>query len=246
MFTLAAVAASAVGYVKTYSRVTEPTSFRSFSVDATGKAISVPDVAKFTFSVITEGGKDVAALQKTNTDQTNAAISYLKDQGVAVKDIKTAGYNINPRYQYYPCSNTSPCRAPDITGYSVNQSVEVKVRDFGKAGTVLSGVVSNGANSVSGLTFTTDDPTAVEDDARADAIKKAQVKAESIAKAGGFTLGRLLSINESSDGSSQPPYPYAYGLGGSNDAAVQKVSAPTIEPGSQEVNVSVSLQYEIR
>ncbi|MFA5954027.1 MAG: SIMPL domain-containing protein [Patescibacteria group bacterium] len=246
ILSLLAVSVGVIGYVKTYSRVSEPTSFRSFSVNATGKAVAVPDVAKFTFSVITEGGKDVADLQKKNTEKTNATISYLKEQGLDAKDIRTSGYNIYPRYQYYPCNGVGPCKAPDITGYSVSQSVEVKVRDFSKAGTVLSGVVSKGANSVSDLNFTTDDPTAVQDEARAEAIQKAKVKAESIAKAGGFRIGRLLSIDESNGGNT--PQPYAYGMGGGvgGGGADKVAAAPTIEPGTQDVNVTVNLQYEIK
>ncbi|MFA7286680.1 MAG: SIMPL domain-containing protein [Patescibacteria group bacterium] len=245
-FTLAAVAVSALAYVKTYSRAAEPTSFRSFSVSGDGKAVVVPDVAEFSFTVITEGKDDVAVLQTKNTEKTNAAIDYLKAQGVDKKDIRTQGYNVSPSYQYYPCTGVAPCPPPSIVGYTVSQSVGVKVHDFAKAGTLLSGVVANGANSVSGLQFTVDDPTASENEARAEAFAKAQAKAKDIAEAGNFRLGRLLSVSEGTSG--QPPvYPLAYG--GERDMMAETKAAvptPTIEPGSQEVNISVTLQYEIR
>ena len=133
---------------------------------------------------------------------------------------------------------------PTIVGYTVTQNLDVKVRDFSKIGDILSGVVSNGANSVSSLNFTIDDPTSVQAEARAQAIQKAEAQAQEIASEAGFSVGRLLSINASNN-TVQPMYDYAktMSVGSAGGAAVP---APTIEPGSNEVNVSVTLQYEIK
>lgn len=236
-----ALSYAAVSYVRTYSQAIEPSSFRSFSVTADAKVVAIPDVAAFTFSVITEGGTNVTALQTMNVEKTNKVIAYVKSQGVADKDIRTENYSVEPRYQYYGCE-TGPCPPPVIVGYTVRQSLSVKVRDFAKAGDILGGAVTNGANSVSSLNFTIDDPTAVENEARAEAIAKAKEKARAIAEAGNFSVGRLLSIDEGRGVFPQPLYLEAYGRGG---ADVVK-SAPSIEPGSQDVRVTVTLRYEIR
>ncbi len=244
------LALSAVAYVRTYSRMVEPGGYRSFSVSGDGKAVAVPDIAEFNFSVISEGGADLAALQKSNTDKVNKAIAYIKSQGVADKDIKTAGYNVSPRYQNTNCGYrgyAETCPPPEIVGYTVQQTVTVKARDFAKVGTMLAGAVENGANTVSQLNFTVDDPTEVQNEARAEAIDKAKAKAESIARAGDFKLGRLISINENG----MYPMPMydkamsavAYGMGGAG--AVSNQVAPSIQPGSEEVTVSVMLTYEI-
>lgn len=245
---LALIAAyAAVSFVGAYSSSIEPTSYRSFAVTADGKAIAVPDIAEFTFSVVTEGGKDLSSLQSQNTASTNGAIDFVKSEGVDSKDIQTSGYSISPRYEYSNCgsySGSNVCPPPTIVGYTVTQSVDVKVRDFSKIGDILSGVVAKGANNVSSLNFTLDDPTSVEAEARAEAIKKAQVQADEIAKEGGFSVGRLLSIDESQN-MPQPVYynmsaKESYGLGGGPSAA------PSIEAGSEEVRVSVTLRYEIK
>lgn len=236
------VAYAAWSYARTYSQSVEPSSFRSFAVSAEGKVVAIPDVAAFSFSVVTEGGKDIGALQKKNTELANGAIAFVKDEGVAAKDIKTQTYRLEPRYQYYACK-TGACPPPEIVGYTITQSVAVKVRDFAKIGGLLSGVLENGANAVSDFQFTVDDPTAVQQEARAEAIAKAKVKAEEIADAAGFSVGRLLSIDEG--GGYQPMYSMAaesLGRGGGPSA----VPTPTIEPGSQEVTVNVTLRYEIR
>jgi len=246
---LIAFAYAAIVYVQAYSKSIEPSSFRSFSVTAQGKVIAIPDVAQFSFSVITQGGVDIASLQETNVRKVNDAIAFVKSSGVEDKDIKTLNFSLEPRYQYFSCpprpfgSEVEPCPPPEIVGYTVRQTVQVKVRDFDTIGDVVSGVVENGANSVSQLSFTIDDPDAKQAEARNEAIQKARQKAEDIAKAGGFSVGRLLSLQE---GGFYPSPIYRFesaqaGIGGASDA----IPAPTIEPGSQDVVVSVTLVYEI-
>jgi uncharacterized protein YggE len=181
-----------------YDRASEPTNFRSFTVSGDGKASSTPDIATFSFQVITEGGTDVAKLQKENTTKMNTAIDFVKKQGIEAKDIKTEQYSVNPKYQTIACDYTAGkvCPPAAIAGYTVQQSVTVKIRDFNMTGKLLSGVVESGANSVSEIQFSLDNLTGVENTARAEAIEKAKEKAKSIASAGGFTLGRLLEISE--------------------------------------------------
>lgn len=251
---------SAVSYVKTYSNAVEPGTYRSFSVTGEGKVVAVPDVAEFTFSVITQGGKDLSKLQQENTERVNRAIGFVKSKGVDAKDIKTQGYNLEPRYQNVICKQVPrpmpavesesytiidrTCPPPEIVGYTITQTVSVKVRDFTKIGELLAGAVSSGANSVSQLSFVIDDRAALENKAREEAIVKAQAKAKAIAKVGGFRLGKLISINEGWTGPISYARYEAFGKGG--DAMPMAAPAPSIEPGSQEVMVSVTLIYEIR
>lgn len=236
---------TAFGFLRSYSKSIEPSAFRSFSVEGKGKVVAIPDVAQFTFSVINEGGLDIAGLQKENTQKANSAIDFIKSKSVKKKDIKTQTYTVEPRYQRFSCprplpgSVAKPCPPPEIVGYTIRQSVLVKIRNFDTIGDIFAGVVKNGANSVSQLSFTIDDPAELENEARAKAIEQAKEKAKSIAKAGGFRLGRLLSIEEGFFG--QPIFRTL-------EARVADVSIPipTIEPGSQEVRINVTLRYEIR
>ena len=242
------LAISSLIFANIYSKSIEPSSYRSFSVSGEGKVVAIPDVAQFTFSVITEGGKDVGALQQENTQKANRAIALLKDNGVEDKDIRTAGYSLQPRYQYFSCpagknSSAKPCPPPEIIGYSLNQTVSVKIRDFEKAGEILSGVVQSGVNSVSELSFTLDDKTEIENQARQEAIANAISKAESIAQAGNFNLGKILSINENENYFPVFNQYKTLEIGESEDFAS---SAPVIEPGSQEVSIGVTINYEIR
>jgi len=240
--TLAVFSLSAIVYVASFAKASQPSSYRSFSVSGEGTVTVSPDIAQFSFGVTTQGGLNLGALQSQNAQDVNAAIAFVKEQGVEDKDITTKGYYVEPRYQYYSCSNGSNvCPPPDITGYTVSQQVQVKVRDFTKLTGLLSGVVVNGANNVSQLSFTVEDRTQVQNTAREEAVQKAQEKAQAIAEATGFSIGKLLSIEEG--GASVPPYYFAEtadGRGGIGGAV------STIEPGSQDVTVTVTLQYEIR
>ena len=75
-------------YVDFYSKSIQPSSFRSFSVTADDKVVAIPDVAQFNFSVIVQGGKDIASLQKENTEKTNKAIGFLKSQGINERTLR--------------------------------------------------------------------------------------------------------------------------------------------------------------
>lgn len=232
---------AAVKYVNAFDKSIQPTSFRSFSVSGEGKVVSVPDIAQFSFGVVTEGNLDIAKLQTDNTSKVNKAIDFVKAQGVAKEDISTESYNLSPRYQYSTCTDNGVCPPAKIVGYTITQSVSVKIRDFAKISPILQGVVESGANSVGSLNFTTDDPSKVQDEARAKAIAQAKTKAESVAEAAGVGLGKLLSIVEGSN----TPIPYYRDYAMESVKSMAGAPAPTIEPGSQDTTVTVTLTYEM-
>lgn len=239
---LALIALAAVMASYQYKESVENTyPTRTFSVDGSGDVDTTPDLATFSATVTTDGGKDVAEVQGANTEKMNRINAYLKEQGVDKDDLKTSQYNLSPRYSYNPCTAGS-CPAPTITGYNLTQTLEVKVRESSKLGSLLSGVVENGANSVSEVRFTVDDDTAARDEARAEAIAEAKKKAKTLAKTAGFRLGKLVSLYENTN----PVMPY-YGMGGDMEMSVKAVSAPpVIESGTQNTKVQVTLTYEIK
>lgn len=231
---------ASVGYVSNQPDYSE----RSFSVEGKGEAVAVPDIGVFTFSVLTEGGTNLTALQEQNSQKSNAAIEYLKGQGVDKEDIKTQDYSVSPRYSYSRCfSGDDECGPPEIIGYSIWHSVSVKVRELENVGKLLSGVVENGANNVSQLTLSVDDSTALENEARAEAIKEAKEKAKAIAKAGGFRLGKLIYLSEVQPYYGQPYAVDGYAKGGMGGA---EIAIPSIEPGSEKITITVQLTYEIK
>ena len=213
------------------------------SVSGYGEAFGAADIATFSFSVVSEKST-VAAAQTDATNKINAITKYIKDAGVAEKDIQTTDYSVYPQYEYnqivcvsYPC----PSGRQVLKGYQVRQTTTIKVRDLAKAGELLTGVGGKGATEMSGLQFTFDDPNKLQNDARGKAISDAKAKADQLAKQLGVSLVRVVSFNENGGGYPGPMYTKAVGMGGD---AVQ--SAPEISVGQNKVSSSVSITYEIR
>jgi len=215
------------------------------TVRGVGEALATPNIATFSFTV-REEAKDVASAQQKSSEKSNKAIAYLKEKGIEEGDIKTEGYNTNPKYDYsarVACSSTfCPPAKPVIVGYEVSESVSVKVRDMEKAGELLAGIASLSIGEVGGLSMTIDSPEALKISAKADAIAKAKIDAEATAKNLGLHLGRVVGFYE--ENTNGGDYPIAYG--GAMSAKVMEVSAPSIQPGEQKITSTVSITYEVK
>ncbi len=218
----------------------------TITVDGTGDAVAIPDIATFSFTV-TETAKAVVDAQKLATDKVNAALKAVRDGGVADKDIQTTSYNINPHYEYQNsvCTvNSCPPSKSVLTGYDVSQSTQVKVRDLSKAGALFASIGSLGVQNVNGLTFSVDKPDSVQAEARGKAITNAETKANTLASQLGVSIVRVVSFSENNGNIIRP---MAYGLGASDKAMMTSaVAAPEVSVGEQKVSSSVSITYEIR
>ncbi|OGZ96671.1 MAG: hypothetical protein A3J10_02065 [Candidatus Sungbacteria bacterium RIFCSPLOWO2_02_FULL_54_10] len=223
---------------------------RQFSVTGEGKVAVKPDLAVVTAGVVTQAAK-IGETQADNAKKSNAVLAFIKQQGVQEKDIKTIGYTISPRYEYYnspPCVSfpCPPQRPPEITGYEVRHTMEIKIRDFTKTDAILDGVVAAGANEVGSVSFTVDDPEKPRADARAEAIANAEEKARVLARSLGVRLGRATGFFENGGGYPMPMYAID-GKGGGFGGAMEAPSrAPEIAPGQQEIQSLVTITYEFR
>ena len=203
------------------------------SVQAEGKVTVSPDIALVTMGMISEADT-VAAAQTKNTEVMNNLIAKLKELGIADEDVQTGNYNINPLYDY----NQEEGRV--LKGYEVTQQAVVKIRDLSKASNVVSlaGVV--GANIVSGLSFEVDDAEAFKEKAGEEAIKKVLAKAEKLSNSLGVKIISVVSYNEYENGVGRyAMYDSAMGLGGGE-------AAPSIEPGSEDVVLTVNVTFGIK
>ncbi len=153
----------------------------TITLNGKGEAISVPNIATFSFGV-TETGKTVDEAQTKATTKVNTAVKALKDNGVADKDIKTTSYNINPHYDYTNgvCVAGGICQPGKsvLNGYDVSQTTEVKIRDLKKAGSLFTTIGALDVQNVNSLTFSIDDIDSVKATARKIAIDDAQQKAQ--------------------------------------------------------------------
>ena len=172
----------------------------------------------------------------------SASVTLPLPPGNPLGDTVTQTPTVSVKPEIQPA--TKVCPPPVIVGYTVSQSANVKVRDFAVIGDILSGATAQGANSVSGPNFDLDDPAPYQKTARDQAISRAKEKAQQIAEAGGFSLGRLITIDENVTSSND--YYGGYGKGGAVMDMAAPAAAPQVDPGTQRVSVEARLRYEIR
>lgn len=215
------------------------------SVSGEGEVIAVPDVARFTFAVEAEGA-DASAAQSSSAEQMNEILTYLREQGLLEADIQTTGYNLYPRWRFEervcPLGSFCPPGEQVQDGFTVSQSVAVKVRNLDVAGQLLSGVGERGATNLSGLNFTIDDMSALQAEARALAIADAQAKAKVLADSLGVKVTRLVGFYEDEGGYMPMPYNVSMDKMAMSEAAV----TPDIPVGEQETVRRVTLTYEVQ
>lgn len=204
----------------------------TFSVTGEGKVTVVPDIAITNLGVQTQG----ATAKQTQNDlnkKINAVSDAIKKLDIDEKDIQTTNYSIYPNYDYMD-------RFQKITGYNANATILVKVRDMDKINEVIDIATAQGANTIGGINFDIADRSKAEDEARQKAFQDAFKKAQQAAKIAGFQLGRVINYSENTG---NPPF---YPMPMIRSAITEKDAPTSIEPGSQEVTVTVTISYEIR
>ena len=217
----------------------------TITVSGEGEMVAVPDVGQFSFAVEAKGD-DAATAQSVSAEQINEILTYLIGEGVEEKDIKTESYNLFPRYRYEericPVGSFCPSGDPIMDGFTVSQSIQVKVRDLTEAGALIAGVGERGATNLRGLNFAVDDTSKMEADAQALAIADAQAKAVVLAQALGVRIERMTGFYAEENG----PMPY----GGVRDEMMLEAKsvmvAPEVPAGEQKMIKRVNVTFAVK
>jgi uncharacterized protein YggE len=194
----------------------------------------VPDLAIISAGVQTLQPTATAAIEE-NAAKMDRVRAALRRAGIEDKDIQTSSINLNPEYQY------DQNRPPHLTGYRASNTVNVKFRDLKRTGAILDALVAEGANTISGPNLTIDKPESALDEARAKAVANGRARAELYARALGMQVVRLLSVSESGGYAVPPPMPMVMMAQERGAAADTK-----IDPGTQQLQVSISMSFELR
>lgn len=207
---------------------------KTIMISAQGKVVLSPDIAKISFSVVSEGTNPKIVVEENNKKMNNA-IDSVKLLGVDEKDIKTIQYNLNPRYEYYEENKKT-----FISGYTLTQTVLVKVRDLNKTAEILAGLPNLGINKIGSISFGIDDPEKYLTEARNKAFEKVKNKAGEIAIKNNIKLGKIIDVSEYQD---FPQYSYKdY----ENIRMELSIPTPQIQPGTEEITSNVNITYEIK
>ena len=222
--------------VMTKQQLNTATTSNTVSFQGEGKVLAKPDVAKLSFSILTQAATSKAA-QDSNSTKSNEVTSFLKKQGVEDKDIKTTNYNIYPQQTYGINGGT-----PRITGYQVSQNFFITIRNLEQANKILEGVVAAGANQVDQLQFSIDKPEQLQAEAREKAIQDAKAKAKVLESQIGIDLGKIVNFQENISGMPMY-YDKMVSLDGRGGGSVPMPSLPT---GENEISIAVTITYQIK
>ncbi|MDP2659468.1 MAG: SIMPL domain-containing protein [Dehalococcoidia bacterium] len=197
-------------------------------VQGQGAASAAPDLAQLTLGVAAKAST-VAQAQGDASAGMSRIMDKLTNLGVAKDQITTVRYSVQPQYG----------QNQNLTGYEVDNIISVKVSGVDKVGPLLDAVVTAGANRVENISFTVSDPKPLAAKARDAAMADAKARADQLAKLAGVTLGRPISIVETSAGGPVP----LFRLGGGVAAASE---APPISGGETQLTVNVQVTYAIQ
>ena len=211
----------------------------TISISGLGEVVAAPDTAFITSGVTTQGATAREALD-ANTKAMAELIETLKAAGIEARDIQTSGFSVNPNYVYSDARDANGYQLPPkINGYQVYNTVNVRVREMAKLGSVLDKAVTVGANTINGVSFAVADPSPLYDEARKMAFSDARRKAELYATAAGEDLGELRNISESQGYSQPQPYMMR--------AVADAAAAPVPIEGGEltfQINVQVTWDFE--
>jgi uncharacterized protein YggE len=194
------------------------------TVTGVGTVKSVPDEAELSLGVETEAATARDALAE-NYARMQRLLAALRGAGVKKADIRTQEVSLYPRYEE---------NGPE--GFTARNTVLVKIRDLSRAGAILDLAARSGANETSGPSMSTSNREELEAKALAQAVRNARAKAEALAEAAGVGLGRVTAIVEGSNAEYEP-----YLM----RAAADSEKAVPIEPGTEDVQASVTITFSI-
>jgi uncharacterized protein YggE len=171
-----------------------------------------------------------AALAQNNDLSTKVQQALARD-GIERKDIQTDGLSLQDAY---PASN----------GYQAFDEVTATVRNLGSAGTIIDDALqaAGDAGRLEMVNFSMSSTDPYMASARQAAVTSAKAEAEQLVTAAGEHLGALVSMTDQQS----PVYPPPYGAAQGAAAAAPPVMQPVpVQPGSQQVTVSVTTVWAI-
>jgi uncharacterized protein YggE len=205
----------------------------SINVDAEGKVMANPDVARLTLEVETQTATAAAAGQE-NAKQADGVLSAVKQVLGPQDKLRTLGYRLMPVHSYK--DKSSP---PEIKGYRAVNQLEVKVLDVARLGTVIDTALKNGATRVNGPYWSHSRIEELQRQAAVNALERARALAEALAQAAGLKIKGVDKISTGiriiSPRGAGEPYLMA--------KAASPTSPTPIEVGEEEIKAHIQAVF---
>jgi uncharacterized protein len=212
----------------------EPPSSPSISVDAEGKVVATPDLARLTLEVETQAATADAA-GKENAQQADRVLKAVKPALGPEDKLRTLGYSLTPVHSYQ--DKSSP---PEIKGYRAVNRLEVKVMNVARLGPVIDTALKSGATRVNGPYWSHSRIEELQWQAAVNALERARHLAEALAQAAGVKIKSLDKISTGVRILSPRGAGEAYMM-----TKAAPASATPIEVGEEEIKANVQAVFLI-
>lgn len=226
---------------------TSTTSLSADSNHAAGETITVnsseqvsvaPDIAQVVYSV-RSSHSDAAQCQQQNNDAVSEVVELLISLHIEESSIQTTDYYMNPVYNYSGST-------PRLTGYQATTTLTVSDIPIDELGSILSGSVASGINSIQSVTYQTSSYDEGYEAALIQAMNSARQKAQALADAAGCQLGAVVSITELSGYSDARYTDYSLTRGISDlQSAKMMAEDSAVMAGEIDVKASIVVEYQL-
>lgn len=201
----------------------------------------VPDKVSLYFNVETKGIDSKTANNK-NSEIVDNLITALVKEGFNRADIQTTGFDVFEDFEWTQSGRKS-------LGYKAVHTIVVKMStsNTDKIGSVIdAGIDANATLSYINFELSQE----LENTYKAQAIKlaaeDARIKAQSMADGLDKSLGKLVSVSDSSfNYYPWRMYDYAVGATSAENALSAKAATTSIQPSEQTISAQVSVVYKI-
>lgn len=173
---------------------------QSLTVVGEGSASARSDQAELHFGIWNRGASAVEA-EALNAASIERVMAALKAAGVDEDGISHSGTAVTPELSQVPDGTTQ------LTGFHAESEVQAIVRNLNRVGEAVEAALGAGATSRAAPVYSLQNPETARQAALNAALADARSRAEALARAGGRSMGELLSIEVLSEdyvGSSAP------------------------------------------
>lgn len=226
---VAVLVVAAVGLVGVALGHSQSTPTGTVAVTGSGTVQGTPDTVSFQIGVQNVARSAVQALS-ANSARVSSLENSLLGHGVTEKDMQTSGLDI------YENTNNQGA----VTGFTVVDDLNVTMHQIGNAGAAIDAAVHAAGNGVQlyGVSFSISNESKLLAAARAKAMQNARTEGSQVAGGGDASLGAIEKITDQENSTSNV-FPY------SNFQASGLAASVPLKPGSQSINVQVSVVYAL-
>jgi uncharacterized protein YggE len=201
-------------------------------VSGAGETRVTPDRAIINIGVYSRA-TTAAIAARENARKQQAIIDTLRALGIPREQISTTQFNVSPEMRHIPQSGRN-----EITGYAVNNTVRVEIRQLDQVAAAIDAALAKGANQINSLDFTVSNADEPRRRALTQAIERARADAEAMARAAGGSLGSLLELS-----TGYSPVPVMREMAMAASRAQADVATP-IEPGEERIRAVVTARWQ--